>query len=174
MAWRMDHIQIIFALLQTDNHSCIIPVDFYRPNALPGAQPTVSEHWRHSDLFVTKLLSKISPYFKRVATLPCKIFDIFHSGLWPGFWHHSVHWCGYFVALLSGWPLPQTLWNSQDIFPDCLHHSHRCCGYSCHACITLIASDSLQVSVHILQKCLHYLISSRILKAVDAKLSVTY
>ena len=29
--------------LQTDNHSV-----FYRPDALPAAQPTASKHWKHS------------------------------------------------------------------------------------------------------------------------------
>jgi len=34
--------------IQTDNHASIIPHHsvFYRPDALPAAQPTASEHWR--------------------------------------------------------------------------------------------------------------------------------
>jgi len=32
--------------LQTDNHASTPPLSFYRPDALPAAQPTVSKHWR--------------------------------------------------------------------------------------------------------------------------------
>jgi len=41
----MDHMQIIYILLQTDNHASTSPPSFYMPNALPG-KPTVSKHWR--------------------------------------------------------------------------------------------------------------------------------
>jgi len=34
-------------LAQTDNHASIQPLSFYRPDALPGTQPTESKHWRH-------------------------------------------------------------------------------------------------------------------------------
>ena len=33
-------------LLQTDNHASTPPLSFYRPDALPAAQPTASKHWR--------------------------------------------------------------------------------------------------------------------------------
>jgi len=33
--------------LQTDNHASTPPLSFYRPDALPAAQPTASKHWRH-------------------------------------------------------------------------------------------------------------------------------
>ena len=33
--------------LQTDNYASIPPLSFYRPDALPAAQPTASKHWRH-------------------------------------------------------------------------------------------------------------------------------
>jgi len=33
--------------LQTDNHINIPLLNFYRPDAFPDAQPTVSEHYRH-------------------------------------------------------------------------------------------------------------------------------
>jgi len=32
--------------LQTDNHASTPPLSFYRPDALPAAQPTASKHWR--------------------------------------------------------------------------------------------------------------------------------
>ena len=40
--------------LQTDNHVSISPLSFfYRPDALPAAQPTASKHWRHLQLIIT-------------------------------------------------------------------------------------------------------------------------
>ena len=34
--------------LETDNHASTTPLKvFYRPDALPAAQPTASKHWRH-------------------------------------------------------------------------------------------------------------------------------
>ena len=33
--------------VQTDNHACTSPLGFYKPDALPAAQPTVSKYWRH-------------------------------------------------------------------------------------------------------------------------------
>jgi len=39
-------MQIICTSLQTDNHASTLPLSFYRPDALPAAQPTASKHWR--------------------------------------------------------------------------------------------------------------------------------
>jgi len=47
MEWqrhKLDHMQIICTSLQTDNHASTSPCSFYRPDALPAAQPTVSKH----------------------------------------------------------------------------------------------------------------------------------
>jgi len=33
---------------QTDNHTSTPPLSFYRPDALPAAQPTASKHLRHN------------------------------------------------------------------------------------------------------------------------------
>ena len=43
---QLDHMQVC-TLLQTDNHANTPPLVFYRPDALPAAQPTASKHWRH-------------------------------------------------------------------------------------------------------------------------------
>ena len=40
---QLGHMQVC-ALLQTDNHASTPPLSFYRPNALPAAQPTASKH----------------------------------------------------------------------------------------------------------------------------------
>ena len=44
---RLGHMQVCTSL-QTDNHTSTPPLSFYRPDALPAAQPTASKHWRHS------------------------------------------------------------------------------------------------------------------------------
>ena len=40
---QLGHMQVC-TLLQTDNHTSTPPLSFYRPDALPAAQPTVSKH----------------------------------------------------------------------------------------------------------------------------------
>jgi len=39
---QLGHMQVC-TLLQTDNHASTSPLSFYRPDALPVAQPTVSQ-----------------------------------------------------------------------------------------------------------------------------------
>jgi len=41
---QLDHMQIIYTLLQTDNHASISPLSSYMPDALLATQPTVSKH----------------------------------------------------------------------------------------------------------------------------------
>ena len=44
---QLGHMQVC-TLLQTGNHANNPPLKFfYRPDALPTAQPTISKHWRH-------------------------------------------------------------------------------------------------------------------------------
>jgi len=65
---QLGHMQVCTSL-QTDNHASIPPQVFYRPDALPAAQPTASKHWRQehwrqqiqnntdkSDQYITLLL----------------------------------------------------------------------------------------------------------------------
>jgi len=44
---QLDHMQTICTSLQTDNHASTLSLIFYRPDALPDTQPTVSKYWRH-------------------------------------------------------------------------------------------------------------------------------
>jgi len=47
MGWQwhqLDRMQIIFTLLPTGNRASTSPLSFYRPDALPAIQPTVSKH----------------------------------------------------------------------------------------------------------------------------------
>ena len=51
MGWQwhqLDTTQIICTSLQTDNHASTSSLSFYRPDALPDAQPTVSKHRRYN------------------------------------------------------------------------------------------------------------------------------
>jgi len=41
---QLDHMQTICTSLQTDDHTNTSSLNFYRPDALPAAQPTVSKH----------------------------------------------------------------------------------------------------------------------------------
>ena len=48
MQWhQLGHMQTICTSLQTDDHSNTSSLNFYRPDAFPDAQPTVSKHGRH-------------------------------------------------------------------------------------------------------------------------------
>jgi len=52
MGWQwhqLDHMQISCTSLQTDNHASTSTLSFYRPDALPAAQPTASRHWSFWD-----------------------------------------------------------------------------------------------------------------------------
>ena len=46
--WQWHQLGQVCTLLQTDNHASTPPLSFYRPDALPAAQPTASKHWRQS------------------------------------------------------------------------------------------------------------------------------
>jgi len=39
---QLDHMQILYTMLHTDNHASTSSLIFYRLDALPDAQPTVS------------------------------------------------------------------------------------------------------------------------------------
>jgi len=41
---QLEHMKIIFTLLQTNNHTSTSPLSFYRPDTLTAAQSTVSKH----------------------------------------------------------------------------------------------------------------------------------
>jgi len=42
--WHQLGYMQVCTSLQTDNHASTPPLSFYRPDALPAAQPTVSKH----------------------------------------------------------------------------------------------------------------------------------
>ena len=53
---QLDHMEIICTSLKTDNHAITSPFSFYKPDALPAAQPTAWKHWRHR--FMRKIAIK--------------------------------------------------------------------------------------------------------------------
>ena len=44
LEWQLDNVQTVCTSLRTDNHTNTSSLKFYRPYALPDAQPTVSKH----------------------------------------------------------------------------------------------------------------------------------
>ena len=66
---QLGHMQVCTSL-QTDKHASIPPLSFYRPDALPAAQPTASKHWRHSRYTIyTKTCSPSGATWARRVTL---------------------------------------------------------------------------------------------------------
>ena len=51
---QLGHMQVCTSL-QTDNHTSTHRSVFYRPDALPAAQPTVSKHWRRVSHYGTSI-----------------------------------------------------------------------------------------------------------------------
>jgi len=71
MGWQwhqLDHMQIIYTSLRTNNHASTSPLSFHRPDAFPCNQLTVSKHWRHyfakSSLMYISATKKILPVVK--------------------------------------------------------------------------------------------------------------
>jgi len=55
MGWhQLEHMQIICTMLQTDNHASTSSLNFYRLDALPDAQATVSKHCRQKVIKLMK------------------------------------------------------------------------------------------------------------------------
>jgi len=50
---QLSHMQVCISL-QTDKHASTTPLSFYRPDALPVAQPTASKHSRQSSEIIYK------------------------------------------------------------------------------------------------------------------------
>ena len=106
MPWhQLDHMQTICTSLQMDNHTNTSSLNFYRLEAFPDAQLTVSKHWRHYNVV------SVSIHF--LSDSP----DLHH---WPSYRQASRHWLAYcmdwwLVILLC-------MYSSNCWLPDfCLH-----------------------------------------------------
>ena len=79
--WRQqDYMQIICISLQTDNHASTSSLIFYRPDALPDAQPTVSKHWRqgtHLTLLIIYVQCGVNTFTQQESTVFTESRDIF-------------------------------------------------------------------------------------------------
>jgi len=65
MQWhQLDHMQTICTSLQADYHTDTSSLNFYRPVALPDAQPTVSKHLKKE----TEQTKKFGAVQARIAT----------------------------------------------------------------------------------------------------------
>jgi len=60
---QLGHMQVCTSF-QTDNHASTPPLFFYRPDALPAAQPTVSKQYRQC---LQKFLMPLCRYVRRNA-----------------------------------------------------------------------------------------------------------
>jgi len=68
MQWhQLEHMQTICTSLQTDNHTNISSLNFYRLGALPDAKPTVSKHWRQI------VLKYLFAHFITLTSWCCKV-----------------------------------------------------------------------------------------------------
>ena len=65
---QLGHMQVC-TLLQTDNHTSTPPLSFYRPDALPAAQPTMSKHWRQIVFPVYASINKVAASISLLYTL---------------------------------------------------------------------------------------------------------
>ena len=61
---QLGHMQVCTSL-QTDNHASTPPLSFYRPDALPAAQPTASKHCRR----------KMGEIFRHRTASCCVMYD---------------------------------------------------------------------------------------------------
>jgi len=60
---QLGHMQVC-TLLQTDNHASTSPLSFYRPDALPAAQPTMSKHSAVFDVLVLTGCTSVTDWRK--------------------------------------------------------------------------------------------------------------
>ena len=81
-----------------DNHVNTPPLVFYRPDALPAAQPTASKHWRQKALNVLYVILYKSGILYHIFIDTClyycvlvtRIFKYCVVGIWP--WRVCVSW----------------------------------------------------------------------------------
>ena len=82
---QLGHMQVCTSL-QTDNHASTRPLSFYRPDALPAAQPTASKHWRH-----TITINTVTKTVTKQQTKPSRS-NSHQRGLWQQDYQHRLPW----------------------------------------------------------------------------------
>ena len=92
MGWQwhqLDHTQIIWPSLQTDNHASTSPLSFYRPDAFPAVQSTVSKHWGDTK-FINILHQSCSNIKRQPANPDLHSFSIFKFYWLVGWWSRCI------------------------------------------------------------------------------------
>jgi len=78
----------VCTLLETDNHASTPPLIFYRPDALPAAQPTASKHWRHVATHVNNFTDQ-QYYDTELPSVDYGFTDL--HGIWVHCQHSKFH-----------------------------------------------------------------------------------
>jgi len=106
--------------LAPDNHASTPPVGFYRPDALPSAQPTASKHWRPC-----LWMAVMHDIYIVIGTVQIKKMMMMISLPWAGFWCRSPSdvdiACAMFVCL-------QLCRRWMAVTSDVLLHASSCMG----------------------------------------------
>jgi len=95
-------MQIICTLLQTDKCASTSPLSFYRQDALPDAQPTVSKHCRQSTVLDIRMIHKKTEIDGRQL-------------IWLNIRCHVV-WFFHWVPALSDSPFSRPAFSGPDIW----------------------------------------------------------
>ena len=110
---QLGHMQVC-TLFQTDNRASTPPLNFYRPDALPAAQPTASEHWRpkHWRPKSTEGRSTGLPYLflNPQVCLPCRVTSIWYwrwlvrtAVLWTSRSRRKLRWESWWKLTAKEW-----------------------------------------------------------------------
>ena len=92
---QLGHMQVC-TWLQADNHASTPPLSFYRPDALPAAQPTASKHWRHSIWAKINGLSRMwhdaitDTHWSTPKSLSCQLLCWWYGMICQ--WPRGIHW----------------------------------------------------------------------------------
>jgi len=155
MGWQwhqLNHMQIIYTSLQTDNHDSSTPLSFYRLDALPAAQSAVSKHWKH---FKNRLKTYLfRQCYDIISNFPDLTIMFLPSVLWSmqyfncsGYWQKMIDWLiDWLLDWLIDWRasgeyLVSVKFNDQHI-PDSPFK----------VCVLPAAGDSQRLHVHDLQQ----------------------
>ena len=124
----------VCTLLQIDNHASTPPLIFYRPDALPATQPTVSKYWRHHTCMKKwndPYLPSLSIYIAQSITA-CQPVLISSPAQgrrlsWPGWIAFAVICYRLWVCRSPFWRLCRTRWKlrSWRVRRSCIRTKHN-------------------------------------------------
>ena len=154
MGWQwhqLDYMQIICTSLQTDNHTSTAPLSFYRPDALPPAQPTASKHWRQCMTLLyckkaTSIMALSGSYFtvhhdrgSKNWNLTSTSTDTLYHFQWGCQWPtgrvlqaHAREWKNELqqpTTTISHTATDTDQWNEHDQIDTSVHRKYECTNY---------------------------------------------